>query len=288
MVSRSARTSSDPSAPHEPRRENVADETRRYIDSRPSVRDCLLYDIVNFTALARRIRRDTGLGSQEAVEIACRRYRRQMQAETTHEEQLRMVVRASHLELRTHVASLTVRGDLEFLSRVIMGAERSLARRDRILQLFEGSGSVTILCEEGFLPAILGAIPRESVVSVRRRLSVVSVRSSEDVLVTPRILSFLADAFGRWGINCEEMISVYTDTHFALKSTDAVRAFEILSDLARSASDPRTEAPEVEGAAAERANRPPPVRALPEGPVRTPARAARRRPSGDQRAILRR
>lgn len=230
-----------------PRRESVADGTRRYIDSRPSVRDSLLYDIVNFTALARRIRRETNLGSQEAIEIACRRYRRQMENEESREEQLRKVVAASHVEMRTHVASLTLRGDLEFLSRLGASLERSIPPRARILQLFEGSGSVTILCDENFLPSLLAAIPRDSVISVRRRLSIVSIRSPEEVIVTPRILSFLADAFGRWGINCEEMTSIYTDTHFALKSSDAVRAFEILSDLTRAAAAPGVELPESEG-----------------------------------------
>jgi hypothetical protein len=229
------------------RRESVADGTRRYIDGHPSIRDCLLYDIVNFTALARRIRRETSLGSQEAIEIACRRYRRQMQEERNHEEALRAVVRASHLELRSHVASVTLRGDLSFLSRLTLGVERTLPPRGQILSMFEGSGCATLLCDESLLSTLLGIIPRESIVAVRRRLSVVSVRSPEEVIVTPRILSFLADAFGRWGINCEEMTSVYTDTHFALKAADAVRAFEILSDLAQTTVDARSEPPESEG-----------------------------------------
>jgi len=269
-------------APAGPRRGNVADETRRYLDSRPSIRDCLRYDIVNFTALARRIRRETGLESQEAVEIACRRYRRQMQEEAHQEELLRAVVRASHLELRSHVASITVQGDLAFLGRVLVSTERTIVRRDRILQLFEGAGSVTILCEEAILAPILSMLPRESIISIRRRLSVVSVRSPEDVLVTPRVLSFLADAIGRWGINCVEMISVYTDTHFALRSSDALRAFEILSDLARSTVDPRSEPPEFEGT-------PPPTaaptfgEAPPGEPAARPAgRPARRRGSSDR------
>jgi hypothetical protein len=250
------------------RRESVADETRRYIDSRPSIRDCLLYDIVNFTALARRIRRETNLGSQEAIEIACRRYRRQMQDEPSREEQLRAVLRASHLELRTHVASLTIRGDLEFLTRTGAGLERSMPSRARILQLFEGSGSVTILCDENFLPSLLAAIPRESILSVRRRLSVVSIRSPEEVMVTPRVLSFLADAFGRWGINCEEVTSVYTDTHFALKSTDAVRAFEIFQELAQSTALPGPDPLEMP---------PTPLPAAPNAPVANgPTRASGR------------
>lgn len=220
------------------RKESVADEARRYIESRPSIRDCLRYDIVNFTALARRIRAETGLASQEAVEIACRRYRRQMQEASSQEEKLREVLRASHMQIRTHVAAVTARGDLEFLERLVLGTERILSKRDRLVQLFQGSGAVTILCDEEILGAILNVIPRTALLHVERRLSAVSVRSSEDVLVTPRVLGFLAEAIGRAGINCVEMMSVYTDTLFVFRAPDAVRAFEILSDLSRALDDP--------------------------------------------------
>lgn len=233
------------------RRESVADETRRYIESRPSIRDCLKYDIVNFTALARRIRAETGLESQEAVEIACRRYRRQMQEDPTQEERLRAVVRASHLEIRTHVAVLTLRGDLEFVDRLVAGAERILSRKDRLVQIFQGSGSVTVLCDEEVLGQLLNVVPRTSVVTVQRRLSAVSVRSPEEVLVTPRVLGFLAEALGRAGVNCIEMMSVYTDTLFVLRAADAVRAFEIFSELSRALDTPEPKGGLIEyGAAA--------------------------------------
>jgi hypothetical protein len=228
-----------PSWPPSDRRESVADEARRYIESRPSIRDCLRYDIVNFTALARRIRAETGLASQEAVEIACRRYRRQMQETTSQEEKLREVLRASHMEIRTHVAAVTARGDLEFLERLVLGTERILSKRDRLVQLFQGSGAVTVLCDEEILGAILNVIPRTAILDVERRLSAVIVRSSDEVLVTPRVLGFLAEAIGRAGVNCVEMMSVYTDTLFVFRAPDAVRAFEILSELSRSLDDPR-------------------------------------------------
>jgi hypothetical protein len=215
------------------RRESVADDTRRYIDGHPSIRDCLLYDIVNFTALARRIRTETHLSSQEAIEIACRRYRRQMQREPGQEEQLRAVLVASHVEIRTHVAVVTVRGDLDSLERIVVGAERLLSKRSGLVQLFQGSGLVTILCEESLLSAILNVIPRTSILHLERRLSVLSVRSPEEVLVTPRVLGYLAEAIGRAGINCVEMMSVHTDTLFVLRADDAIRAFQIYSDISR-------------------------------------------------------
>ena len=53
---------------------SVAQAVRTYIDARPVVRDALALGIVNLSALTRRIRDETGLGSEEAVLVACRRY----------------------------------------------------------------------------------------------------------------------------------------------------------------------------------------------------------------------
>ena len=225
----------------EDRRESVADETRRYIESRPSIRDCLRYDIVNFTALARRIRAETGLPSQEAVEIACRRYRRQQPDDPTQDALLRRVLLSSHIEIRTHVAVITVRGDFPFPERTILGPVDAVTKRDRLVQLFQGSGAATILCGEETLGSVLTSVPRSSVLNIQHRLSMVSIRSPEEVMATPRVLGFLAEAIGRAGINCVEIVSVYTDTLFVVRVPDAVRVFQILSDLARGVDEPGPE-----------------------------------------------
>jgi hypothetical protein len=192
---------------------------------------------VNFTALARRIRAETGLPSQEAVEIACRRYRRQQPDDPTQDEMLRSVLRSSHIEIRTHVAVVTVRGDFPFPERTVLGSSDPNVKRDRLVQLFQGSGAATILCGEETLNSVLVSVPRSSVLNIQHRLSVVSIRSPEEVMATPRVLGFLAEAIGRAGINCIEIVSVYTDTLFVVRVPDAVRVFEILSELARSVDD---------------------------------------------------
>jgi hypothetical protein len=235
-----------PSRGSEDRRESVADETRRYIEARPSIRDCLRYDIVNFTALARRIRAETGLASQEAVEIACRRYRRQQPEEPAQDELLRRVLRSSHITIRTHVAVITVQGDFPFPERVLVGTGDPSEKRDRLVQLFQGSGAATVLCGEETLGTVLMSVPRTSVLNVQHRLSVVSIRSPREVMATPRILGFLTEAIGRAGINCVEVVSVYTDTLFVVRGVDAVRVFEILTDLTRGSE---TGADEDEGIA---------------------------------------
>ena len=68
----------------------IAEVTRRYIEAHPAVRDCLGYNIINFTALARQIRADTGLPNQEAIEVALRRYQRLMRSDRPLEQRAQL------------------------------------------------------------------------------------------------------------------------------------------------------------------------------------------------------
>src|SRR5207247_11217240 len=52
----------------------VARQVREYIAGHPSITDALEMDIVNYSALARRICKELGIRREEAVLAACRRY----------------------------------------------------------------------------------------------------------------------------------------------------------------------------------------------------------------------
>jgi hypothetical protein len=209
----------------------AAEVTRRYIDDHPAIRDCLGYNVVNFTALARKIRSETGLVNQEAIEVACRRYQRNMRNDRPLETRVLDVVKASRLEVRTPVAIVTARNDWDVLGHVLETGRSLLADRRHLLQLLQGPGAVTILCEEDLTDSVLQAIGRRASLGVHRQLSALTVRSPEVIVETPGVLAFLAGALFRTGINCLEVMSVYTDSTFVVREEDVLRAFRILSEL---------------------------------------------------------
>ncbi len=214
----------------------AAEITRRYIEDHPSVRDCLGYNIVNFTSLARKIRSETGLANQEAVEVACRRYQRQMRAAPALEARVLEVVKASRLEVRTRVAIVTARNDWDMLGNVLETGRTLLKDRRHLLQLLQGPGALTILCEEDLLEAVLGAVGRRGTIRVNRHLSALTVRSPEVIVETPGVLAFLSSALFRAGINSLELMSVYTDSTFVVGEQDVLHAFEVLSGIVHPAS----------------------------------------------------
>lgn len=209
----------------------AAEVTRRYIDDHPSVRDCLSFNIVSFTALARKIRAETGLANQEAIEVACRRYQRQMKTSVPLEQRVLDVVRASRLEVRTRVAIITARNDWEMLGQVLETGRTLLADRRHLLQLLQGPGALTILCEEDLVEAVLAAVGKRATLGVHTHLSALTVRSPEVIVETPGVLAFLAGALFRAGINSLELMSVFTDSTFVVRERDVLHAFRVLSSL---------------------------------------------------------
>lgn len=222
----------------------AAEVSRRYIEDHPAIRDCLGYDIVNFTSLARKIRSETGLANQEAVEVALRRYQRQMKAEQTLEGRVLTVVRASRLEVRTRVAIVTARNDWDMLGHVLGAGRSLLADRRHLLQLLQGPGALTILCEEDLVDAVLAAIGKRSVLGVHTHLSALTVRSPEEIVDTPGVLAYLSGALFRSGINSLELMSVYTDSTFVVREHDVLHAFRVLSSLVHPPAAPE-EDPEI-------------------------------------------
>lgn len=219
----------------------AAEIARRYIEDHPSIRDCLGYDVINFTSLGRKIRADTGLANQEAVEVACRRYRRQMRAEHPLESRVLEVVKASRIEVRTRVVIITCPNDWDLLGQVLEVGRTLLADRRHLLQLLQGPGALTVLCEEDLADTILSSLGKRTPLAVHRHLSAVTVRSPESIVETPGVLAFLSGALFRAGINSLELMSVYTDSTFVVREKEVLPTFQVLSQLVHPAEPSEAE-----------------------------------------------
>ena len=85
----------------------IAKRVRDYVESHPSVSDALKMDVVNYSALARRICRDLGIRKEEAVLAACRRFPVD-RLKGYKEDAVKRVLQKSRIESRTKMATVTV------------------------------------------------------------------------------------------------------------------------------------------------------------------------------------
>ena len=205
---------------------SVAQVVRDYIDTHPSVKDCLKYDLLNLSALSRRIMEERGIKNMDAALIACRRY--QASSPSINEEAIKRVLGKSKVEMRSKVAIVTLRNDWHIVSRLekVMRAGLTYGHAPKIVQ---GSKGITVITEEVALKEIEEILGKENVVRTQGGLVELSVTSPENIRAIPGIMAYLSSALSGNGINIVETMSCYTDTIFVLEEKDMVRGFEILS-----------------------------------------------------------
>jgi hypothetical protein len=217
---------------------SAADATRQYIDEHPSVREALRDDLVNYTALARRVEAETGVTSEEAVTVAVRRYQRGLATEGPSLQRVRALVRESRLEVHAHAAIVRLRDDWDVVDALLALGRRLLdeATGRRLFEIIIGTRAITVLCEESLLAEIRPAIPAKLLIGTERGLAVLAFRSRPEVAEIPGVLAYMVEGLFRAGINCLETVSVHTDSLFVFRDKDAIRAFQVLSALVPSAS----------------------------------------------------
>lgn len=219
----------------------AADITRRYIDEHPAIRDCLAWDVVNFTALARKILEEKALKNEEAVTVAIRRYQKQMQRQTPQDERVWEILRASRIEVRTRVGMVVVRNDLEVMMHVDEAAGELLKDRRHLLQLIQGAGYLTIILDDDILAVLLPGLGKSHVISISKGLATLTVRSPKTIVDTPGVLSLLSLTLSQRGVNSLETVSTHTESTFVVREADLMTGFQVLSELIH---PPSTDSPD--------------------------------------------
>jgi hypothetical protein len=212
---------------------SAADVTREYVDDHPSIREGLREDLLNFTALARRLQGERNLRNEEAVTIACRRYQRELARETPQDGAIRKVLAASRIQVHSRVALVRVRDDSATIDRILELARtwQPLPTGRQVFEVFQGTRATTVLCDESILTTLLPEIPARVRVAVEKGLAIIAFRSRPEVTETPGVLAFIVETLFRRGINCLETVSVHTDSIFVFRDKEVIRAYQALSDL---------------------------------------------------------
>jgi hypothetical protein len=212
---------------------STADITRQYIDEHPSIREALLEDLINFTALARKIQVERDLRNEEAVTVACRRYQHSLVGANPARLAVRNAVAESRLQVHSRVALLRIRDDAEILGRLYELGRKLLPSppNRRMFQIYEGTRAITVLCEEDFLGTLRAEIPDRLLIGVERDLASLALRSRPEVAETPGVVGYFVEALYRRGINTLETVSVHADSIFVFRDADVIPAFQVLSNL---------------------------------------------------------
>ena len=203
---------------------NIARQVREYISNHPSVSDALKMEIVNYSALARKICKELGIRREEAVLAACRRFPVE-KLRGFNEDAVRRVLQRSRIQTRTKIAAITVVEGVDVVEELL-----DENKECRLIQVSQGT---VIIVDDTSVSRVTKRLRSEQILNVTRGLVEIAVTSPETIEETPGLLAFLSGALASRGINIVEEMSCYTDTIFLLDRDDMTPAMEILAQNLR-------------------------------------------------------
>ncbi|HEX9816323.1 MAG TPA: ACT domain-containing protein [Candidatus Thermoplasmatota archaeon] len=209
-----------------PTRVPVAKIVRDYVDTHPSIKDCLKDDLINLSALSRQIMKERGLTTMEATLVACRRYK---DTSPRHNERtIKTTLAKSKVEMSSKVAIVTLRNDWQIYGK-LQGFLRKALSEGHVPKLIQGSKAITLITDENTAQSVEEELGKNNLLGFDKGLVEISVTSPESIRTTPGIISYLYGSLSSNGINVVETMSTYTDTIFIVEPDDMMRAFEVLT-----------------------------------------------------------
>jgi aspartokinase len=217
-----------------PKDASLAEKTRFYIDSHPSIKDCVSKGLINYSSLARLIMKEMDIDNEEAVMIACRRYASRLSVTSEHEMSILRILKDSRLEMRTKTCIVTAKNDWTVLHKMD-NLFKDLWNENSIMQCVQSASAVTIIADKMLKERIMDTVGRFNIIKVREDLVEIAVKSPEKIVDTSGVIAYLITNLSDAGINIEETVSCHTDTIFIVGEEDMIDAYAVLTKCIQSA-----------------------------------------------------
>lgn len=189
-----------------------------YIKKRPFLREIIREQIVNYSALARKISIEA-FGSkkkQNAIKMALVRIARKLKENDDNlEGKILKVLHESSISVKTKVAVVIASNELANL---------------KYFSFVESNAAITYIVSESQLANISKS---RNIIKIEQNLNLISIHSKVELETTPGVIAHLLAALASEGINLVEFVSCYTDTILVVNEADTTRTYEILSKLTK-------------------------------------------------------
>lgn len=198
--------------------------TRDYIKHKPYIKECLKEDLINYSALARKIANELELStksSTEAILVATRRFQKDLEKEHTKKEDVLSLLEHSEIEIKNKILVCT-------LQRKFQDQEKDLtnfAKKSDVLHITQGTDHYTIITQEKYEEYLHSNF---TIIKTNKELALIRIKSPQNIETTVGVVAFLTNLLAQNSINIVEFVSCWTETLFIIQAKDATRAMECL------------------------------------------------------------
>ena len=206
---------------------NITKLTESYIDSHPSIKDCLKKRLLNYSQLSRQVIRHSSLKADDfdAVLIAARRYLRKLSKFTPVEDKIKGLLASSRIEIKNKIAVAVI--EKHIYTDDLLELEKKIKTARNVFYAIEGTDAITVITAANFLPVIRGRF-KSAVVKSWSELALVAISSPVEIEETPGVFSYLCSLLSDRGINVLETMSCWSESLFVVYEAEIARVMEAL------------------------------------------------------------
>lgn len=190
---------------------SIAEEVRLYIKNKPYVKEALEKGIVNLSSLTRQIQEELDIENFEAIKAALRRLSEDMK-KTKHKREERV------LQILEKSKIIIYDGD------IVLITDEPIEIEDKF-RVNLGKNYVYLL-EKNKLPKETDDIIRKT-----ENCTTILIESPNDIEKVPGVVAYLTSLLTEQNVNIFEFISCWRYTIIVVDRKDALRAYEVLSEV---------------------------------------------------------
>ncbi len=189
----------------------ISKQVKAYIERKPYVLEALEQDIVNFSALAREVRRDSGIKNVDTIKVALIRVSEKYKKNRTNiQQRVIKLLRESNFSVTNKIATLH---HSTFIDIATIAYSKT------------PSGYMFFLDEN--------VAKKSSFKKIDYGYAILHIKSLKEIENTPGAIAFILSALASEGINVLHVMGCREDTFIVVKEQDAPLAFKILAQRLR-------------------------------------------------------
>ncbi len=204
---------------------NITKISEKYISEHPSIKDCLIKEIINYSALAREICDFYRIDKFDAVLIACRRYYYKLKKKV-HEKDIIKLVKNSKLIVRNKIIVAIIEKPKDLVR--IYNFQKLVKKEKADFNIIEGENVITIVTNEKYQNHISEEF-KSWLLKVERNLVQITLVFNPMIETTSGVVNYIYGLLADNDINVLEEMSCWTDLMMILEEKDLARAINVLS-----------------------------------------------------------
>lgn len=204
---------------------NVTQTALEYIYQHPSIVECLGEDLINYSALARRIAKAQHISSIAAVQMACRRIAKKVKVKGRQDEYLRKLLKNAKLSIRSPILVATLAKPIDFKKIIELREYIKKTRGD--INIIEGEDVFTIITHEQCKEQIVKFFG-DSLKEIKESLVQVTLLFGREIKTTPGVVAYVYSLLKNHNINVSEEMSCWTDLMIIIRESDLEKALSVL------------------------------------------------------------